>query len=214
MNLTPRTRRIGIAGAALAGGSLLLVPAIAGAQEDDDTTTTETESESSRTSVLDELVEEGVITSDQADIIRERFEEARGERGFRGHRGGFSHGSETVTDLLGLTQEELREELAAGQTLAEVAEAQGVSVETLVDALVADAAEHLDEHVADGDLTEEEAAERLEELEERITDRVNGEAPERGEGFGRRGGFGRFGGFGGPGGPGGGDAEDAAATTA
>ena len=43
--------------------------------------------------------------------------------------------------------------------------------------MVADAQEHLDAAVADGHLDEAEAADRAATLEERITDRVNGETP-------------------------------------
>jgi polyhydroxyalkanoate synthesis regulator phasin len=182
------------------------VPTIAGAQEDGEPPVAEAETDSSPTSLLDDLVEEGVITADQADIIRERFEEARAERGqrhFRGLRG--VDDADVVTELLGLSEDEIREALRDGQTLAELAEARGVSEETLVDALVDEAAEHLEEHVAVGDLTEEEAAERLEHLEERITDRVNGERPEPGE-RGVRGPRGRFGS-----GPAGAEADDTAA---
>jgi hypothetical protein len=54
----------------------------------------------------------------------------------------------------------------------------------LRDALVAEATAHLDEAVENGRLTEAEAAERAADLTERITARVNGEHPARGEGDG------------------------------
>jgi hypothetical protein len=78
-----------------------------------------------------------------------------------------------VTDLLGIDAETLRGALAAGSTLAEVAEANGVSVEDLVAALVDEAESHLAERVADGAFTEEEAADRLAEMTDRVTERVN-----------------------------------------
>lgn len=103
-----------------------------------------------------------------------------GERGERGeHRGA---AIEIVLDTLGITADELRDARQDGTSLAELAEAQGVDVATLIDALVSAAEERIAEHVADGDLTQEEADERLAEVEERITDRVNGEVPERGDG--------------------------------
>ncbi len=49
--------------------------------------------------------------------------------------------------------------LIAAGTLAELAEQQGVEVADLIDALVADAEEHIAEHVAEGDLTHDEADE-------------------------------------------------------
>jgi len=51
-------------------------------------------------------------------------------------------------------------------------------VQAVVDALVADATARLDEAVANGRLTQEEADEKKAELQERITARVNGEWPE------------------------------------
>jgi hypothetical protein len=95
-------------------------------------------------------------------------------------RGGFGHHGarlEAAADALGMTVEDLRAALRDGQTLAEVAEAQGVDRETLVGALVAAANARLDEAVADGDLTEEEAAERREGIEERVEAMVDGERP-------------------------------------
>lgn len=82
-----------------------------------------------------------------------------GERGE--HRGA---AIEVVLETLGITADEPRDAREEGLTLAELAEAQGVEVATLVDALVAEAEEH------------------IAEVEERITDRVTGEAPERGDG--------------------------------
>lgn len=65
----------------------------------------------------------------------------------------------TITDFLGLTEEELHTEFAAGKTLAEITEAQGKSVDELIDLLVAEA-------------------------EVEITERVNSVMPAPGEGHG------------------------------
>ena len=65
-----------------------------------------------------------------------------------------------------------------------MAAANDVDVQTVIDALVAEATAHLDEAVENGRLTEAEAAERAADLTERITARVNGEHPARGEGDG------------------------------
>jgi hypothetical protein len=94
--------------------------------------------------------------------------------------------------------EALREALAGGQTLAEVAEGAGVAVEDLVAAMVAEATEHLDAAVEAGRITEERAAEVAAGLEERVQARVDGELPAHvpggpggpGRGPGRPAGFG------------------------
>jgi hypothetical protein len=73
-----------------------------------------------------------------------------------------AHRGERLTaaaDALGVTEEELRAALEAGRSIAQVAEAEGVDVQVVVDALVADATERL---------AEIEAA-----LPERMTELVN-----------------------------------------
>lgn len=113
--------------------------------------------------------------TDNAESTESTEERTRdGRRGAgRGHRGGGGCGN--VAELLGLEPEELRAQLDAGATLAEVAEANGVDADELVDLMVAEATERLDEKVADGRLTEDEAAERLADKAERIEDRVFGD---------------------------------------
>ena len=104
------------------------------------------------------------------------------ERGREGHGPrGERPGLETVMTVLDLTEDELKAAREAGTTLAELAEQQGVEVADLIDALIADAEEHIAEHVAEGDLTQEEADARLAEIEQRITDRVNGVEPAEGD---------------------------------
>ncbi len=124
--------------------------------------------------VLQPLVDDTTIDGDQADAVAQHLAESMPGRG-QGHRGGRAMGAhaEVVTDLLGIDAETLRGELAAGSTLAEVAEANGVSVDDLVAALVNEAESRIAEHVEDGSLTEEEAATKLAELEDRVAERVN-----------------------------------------
>ncbi len=183
-----RTLPLALAGAGLAVTGLALAPSIASAQTDETTPeSTIEEAAPSFENFLAPLVADGTITQEQADTIAESL----ADRGFgRGHhRHAFRAGeSEVVTELLGLTEAEIRTEIQAGSTLAEVAEANGVATQTLIDALVTEHQEHLDQAVTDGRLTEEQAAERSADLEERVTARVNGEfAANRGSGHGRRG---------------------------
>lgn len=80
----------------------------------------------------------------------------------------------TVAEVIGITAEELRAELQDGSTIADVAEANGVDVDDVVDAIIAEKSERLDAKVEAGDITAEEAAEKLERKTERITNKVNG----------------------------------------
>ena len=54
----------------------------------------------------------------------------------------------------------------------------------LVAALVAEAEAHITEHVEEGSLTEEEAAAKLADIADRVSERVNSVAPAGGEGHG------------------------------
>jgi polyhydroxyalkanoate synthesis regulator phasin len=141
---------------------------------------------------LQPLVDDGTITAEQADAVTARLVENRPERDGHGGRGG--HGgpggmfggrgagvaSEALTDLLGIDAEELRTQLRDGATLAEIATAQGVEVQAVVDELVGELQERLDNAVADGRIDQAEADEKAADAEAKITDMVNNGRPERG----------------------------------
>lgn len=184
-----------------AAGMILGTPGISGAQEttttvqapSDDTATDDATTDDGRggmsehlATTLAPLVEAGTITQAQADAVIAAIEEAgppdggHGGPGMRGGRGG--PGLEVAADAIGITEEELRTALRDGGTLAEVAEANGVDPQAVIDALVAELQTRLDEKVADGDLTQEEADEKLASGIERITERMTSTPPEPGEG--------------------------------
>jgi hypothetical protein len=79
-----------------------------------------------------------------------------------------------------MTADELHTALKGGQTLAQVAESKGVNVQVVVDALIASATNHINEKVASGELTQAEADEKLANVTERVTERVNNPRPEGG----------------------------------
>ena len=145
---------------------------------------------------LDAAVAAGRLTEEQAAELRERIESGDflGPHGFGPFFGGDGlrgpgHHLEGAADYLGLSEEELHERLRNGDSLAEIAEAEGRSVAGLKLALVAAAKERLDQAVADGRITAAQRAELLEQLESNVDDLVNG------EGFpGRPPRFDRFGG--------------------
>lgn len=130
------------------------------------------------------LVGDETITQEQADAVEAALRDARPDRAQRGFRH-LGHG--VVADALGLTQEELHDALADGQTVADVAESQGVDVQTVIDAVVADLEARLAERVEAGDVTQERADEVLAEAAERASDFVDGDRPAFGGGH-RRGG--------------------------
>jgi len=90
-------------------------------------------------------------------------------------RGGFGYQGTMpgiLAEELGMTLDELRAALAEGKTVAEIAAQQGVALEDLVAALVAERADDLSQAVADGRLTQEQADEMLEEMTEHLTSQL------------------------------------------
>lgn len=157
--------------------------------------------------VLQPLVDDGTLTQDQLDKVVTTLEAAGPMGGEHGGRGPGGRGLATVAETLGMTEAEVKDAISNGQTLAQLAEAKGLTGQALIDALLADVQTHLDEEVASGEHTQEEADAKLAEVTARITEFVNntGSGPMGGD---RKGGRGP----GGPGGPrGDGAAEDAGA---
>ena len=81
---------------------------------------------------------------------------------------------EAAAKYLGLTEAELRTQLEAGKTLAEIAKAQGKTVDGLEKALTADAKTKLDAAVKAGTITQAQADELLKRTTDHLDDLVNG----------------------------------------
>lgn len=86
-----------------------------------------------------------------------------------------------IAEILGLSEEELSEARESGQSLSEIA---GDNIDELVTFFVDSVTERVDAAVENGRISEEEAAEKLEDIEERITTRIENADGER---EGRRG---------------------------
>lgn len=147
-------------------GLAVTVPNLASAQ-DDATTTVPAEGARPKagpfSGVLDGLVANGTITQEQADAIVGAGEAAHAERHANradggmgraeggmgrpemrgpGRPGGPGRGGmplENAAEAIGITVEELRTGLQSGQSLAAIAEANGVSADTLIEELTNDA---------------------------------------------------------------------------
>jgi hypothetical protein len=96
-----------------------------------------------------------------------------------GGPGGFGH-SEAVTDTsvvakaIGITEAQLTTALASGQTVAQVAKAHNVPLQTVIDALVADGTNELAAEVAKGTITQAQADAQKAEILQRATAQANG----------------------------------------
>ena len=145
--------------------------------------------------VLQPLVEDGTLTQAQLDAVTDALRDAGPVWG--GHGGaGERHGGpgrfgarlslETAATTIGISAADLRTALQDGQTLAEVATANGVEPQAVIDALVAEATARFDDAVADGRIEQADADTRLAEITERITTAVNEGFPAKGHGDGPR----------------------------
>jgi hypothetical protein len=130
---------------------------------------------------IDARVAAGQLTQAQADMLKQRIANADGlglgargalakkAKAFKQRLVARSKALGPVASLLKTTREELRAELKAGKSLAEIAAAKGVSRADLVAAMVAPAKERLAKAVAAGKLTQT----RADELTKRLTERVS-----------------------------------------
>ena len=149
---------------------------------------------------IDEAVEAGRLTQEQGEAMKQRIETddfplfpgpALGHRGF-GHHAGLRD-LDAAAAFLGLEEDVPRDRLRDGETLADVAKAEGKSVDALVTAIVAATTKRLDEAVASGRLTKAQRDEIASGLKARTTAIVNGDFPAlkgrggHGPGFGFRG---------------------------
>jgi polyhydroxyalkanoate synthesis regulator phasin len=196
-------------GVAVAGGSLLVATVspigLAGAQDEADTSeeaVAEADAPDRRSGhdvlgeVLDELVAKGTIDQSDADAVEEAMEDRRAEfrasrpdRDGRGHgrRGHRPYGGEELLEALDMNREELRDALADGQTIEDLAEAAGVDLAEIANQRLDQAQARLDEAIADGSITDERAARAQEHIDEAREAAANGEFafPGRGRGHAR-----------------------------
>ena len=133
------------------------------------------------TTTLADLVTAGTITQEQSAAITTAIQANRPDGGMGGHggfgpggmgghggfgpggmggRGGFGGGPalETAATAIGITADELKTELEAGKSIADVATEKGVDVQTVIAAIV---------------------AEQTANITDRVTDMVNGVRPDK-----------------------------------
>ncbi len=147
---------------------------------------------------LQELVDDGMLDAAQADAVAEHLagelpvrpgggrgaiaehvierREGRGDR----IRERLTVGTERMDEIaavLGLERDDLVDRVLDGESLAEIAEAEGVATQELVDILIADRLERIDQALADGEIDADEAAERRAAIEEMATTHLEGGHP-------------------------------------
>ena len=149
---------------------------------------------------IDAAVAAGRLTKEQGDAAKKRLESGipllgpgplgggPGGHGPGGHGafgGPHGEGLAGAADYLGLTDDQLRARLQQGKSLADVAKAQGKSVDGLKAALKTALTAKLDEAVKDGRLTDAQKTEILAEIDAHLDDLVNRTPPAGGPPQGR-----------------------------
>ena len=211
--------------AGLGAGFTLGSPNLVGAQTASSSTTTATTSTSALATTdpakpaarfnpvddaLAKLVKDGTINQTQAEAVKKAIQDARpaGGSGGRGHGpraglGGFglTEGKSVVdaaAKALGITSDDLMQQVMSGTTVAKIAESKNVPLNTVVDAAVKEITSKIDAAVTAGKMTQAEADKIKANLTQTVTDFANGKMP-----------FGHRGMPGGKGGHGGGNDNDA-----
>ena len=155
-----------------------------------------------QTEMIDEAVAQGRLTEEQAAQMKEGIAGGDFLFPFGGRDGGWPAGAgipEAAAQVLGMTQDQVMQELRDGSSLAELAAAHGMSTEDFQAALLTQVRSQLDAQVADGKLTQDQADQEYQRIQDNIDSIVSGEAG--------------LGGLGGPGGPGHGPPPEAAPTS-
>lgn len=192
----PNMKNLGLIGAGAAGAVALTFGAagIAAAQDDeptlndpatgtvDDNTDADRPTREERQQErIDRLIEDGVITQEQADDLASIREAIQADR-----EANRTERQQAIADVLGITVEDLEAAREAGTPLAELA---GDNLDDLVAYFTEQATERINEAVAHDKITQEQADERLDGLDERIQSRIEnggfGGHGERGMGKGR-----------------------------
>ncbi|MBM7805033.1 ABC-type transport system substrate-binding protein [Geodermatophilus bullaregiensis] len=115
-----------------------------------------------------------VTTEDQ---LVELIQEAYGDAGLDLHRG-HQPVQDVLDEVLTISHDELHVRMDAGQNLAAVAEDLGIDPQTLIDALVESWSPVIDDLLAAGTITEDEAEQYRAALEEACTFRVTWDGEE------------------------------------
>ena len=136
---------------------------------------------------IDAQVTAGRLTQAEADAIKQRLESgdvplvgigmAFGDHHDSPGHGGPGHDLAAASTYLGVSEATVRSELDGGKTLAQIATANGKTVDGLVTALAAAEKSELDAAVTSGKITQTQEAAMLVNSKQHITDEVNGKRP-------------------------------------
>ena len=147
------------------------------------------------TKILGGLVSKGTLTQAQVDAITKAMDDFKAA-GKAAHDAMRAAHVKVITDTLGISEADLTARMKAGDTLATIA---GAKKDALIAALVAFHTKQIDDAVASGKLTADQATKMKAELKNRVTasvERAKGPRDGFGPHEGMRGGMGHGHGFG------------------
>ena len=127
-------------------------------------------------SALSGLVSNGTITQSQADAINKSLADARTANKVvmdKNHAAKLA----VITSTLGITEEALKTRMKAGDSLATIA---GANKDALIAALVASKTKEINDALAAGKITTDQATKMKANLTTRVTEMVNSSRPPRG----------------------------------
>ncbi len=133
-----------------------------------------------RNAAIDEAVAAGKLTPEQgADLTARELGE-----GIRGHAGRHAGGKiarsivivfQSAAEIVGVPVEALRERIAGGESLAEIAQSEGIAPADLKADLIENLTADINAAVADGSMTQERADKALENLDAMVERAMNHE---------------------------------------
>ena len=138
--------------------------------------------------MVDKALADGKITQDEADKIKEKINSGDfpffGGPGFghgfaKGFRAGFCAGAniEDIADFLGVDVSVVRDGLMNEQSLAQIAEANGKSRDELKSYLTSNVTDKLTQAVTDGDITQAQADEKLQNFTDNLDEMIDRTGP-------------------------------------
>jgi len=126
--------------------------------------------------VLDQLVGQGKLSATQETDVLTAWQQYQQQhpRGGPGFGHGFGGGDiQAVATVLKLTPQQLQQQFQAGKSVAQIAQAQNVPLQTVKDAITAAAKTRLDQEVSSGRITSAQETQMLANLNSSLDQRLN-----------------------------------------
>jgi hypothetical protein len=163
----------GLAVIALAAGVLLATGSVSFAQSPEPTPSPTEDAGDEGSAVPSPSDEDTGSEEDAGDTEDSQGNDAGGGRG--GCGGGKALIKEAAAEVLGISEDDLIAALREGQSLAQIAEAQGMSVEDFRTALLQNVTADLQAQLDAGEITQEQFDEQVAELNANIDEIINAE---------------------------------------